>query len=111
MIYPTQLSAKTYEPSLRINHSDASREASNYNNFLQLLTTQLKTQDPLKPLDSNQVVSQLATFSILEQSIKTNVLLSKLFNVSTNDPSASMIGRTLVTEQSNNLDKFSAATF
>lgn len=88
MIYLTQSSAKTSEPSLRNNNSDNSKETTNYNNFLQLLTTQLKTQDPLKPLDSNQVVSQLATFSILEQSIKTNALLSKLFNVSNNDPSS-----------------------
>ncbi len=35
--------------------------------FLQLLVTQMKYQDPLEPTDNTQYVSQLATFSELEQ--------------------------------------------
>ena len=40
--------------------------------FLQLLTTQLKFQDPLKPMDNTQFVTQLAQFSQLEQSTDLN---------------------------------------
>lgn len=54
-----------------------------FNNFLQLLTAQIKNQDPLSPLDSTQFVEQLATFSSLEQQVKTNVSLEGI---------ASMIG-------------------
>lgn len=43
-----------------------------FDNFLQLLTAQIKNQDPLSPLDSTQFVEQLATFSSLEQQVKTN---------------------------------------
>ncbi|WP_373005304.1 flagellar hook assembly protein FlgD [Hyphomonas sp.] len=43
-----------------------------YNSFLKLLTAQLKNQDPLAPLDSTQFVEQLATFSSLEQDVKSN---------------------------------------
>jgi flagellar basal-body rod modification protein FlgD len=39
--------------------------------FLQLLSTQLKYQDPLQPTDNTQFVAQLAQFSSLEQ--MTNV--------------------------------------
>ena len=35
--------------------------------FLRLLTTQLQYQDPLKPMDNVQFVTQLAQFSQLEQ--------------------------------------------
>ncbi|MEO9968460.1 MAG: flagellar hook capping FlgD N-terminal domain-containing protein [Hyphomonadaceae bacterium] len=43
-----------------------------FNNFLQLLTAQIQNQDPLAPLDSTQFVEQLATFSTLEQQVRSN---------------------------------------
>lgn len=53
-----------------LNASAASATASTKSNqtidqagFLQLLTTQLKTQDPTNPTDDNQMVQQMATFS------------------------------------------------
>jgi len=54
-----------------------------FNTFLQLLTAQVKNQDPLSPLDSTQFVEQLATFSSLEQQVRTNTSLEGI---------ASMIG-------------------
>ena len=37
------------------------------NEFLQLLVTEMKNQDPLNPLDNKEMVAQLAQFSALEQ--------------------------------------------
>ncbi|MGG6896024.1 flagellar hook assembly protein FlgD [Rhizobium sp. BR 315] len=44
----------------------------NYNNFLQLLIAQMKNQDPTSPMDASQQISQLASFSQVEQQIQTN---------------------------------------
>ena len=57
---------------------DAIGLASNFNSFLQLLTTQLKNQDPLSPLDATQFTTQLVQFSQVEQSINTNSRLDQL---------------------------------
>lgn len=52
--------------------------SSDFNTFLRMLTTQLKNQDPLKPIDSADYAVQLATFSGVEQQVKTNQLLEGL---------------------------------
>ena len=49
-----------------------------FETFLQLLTTQMQNQDPQDPLDSTQFVSQLASFSAVEQQIATNTKLDAL---------------------------------
>lgn len=52
--------------------------ASNFETFLELLTTQLKNQDPLSPLDSNEFTAQLTQMSGVEQQLLTNDLLTSL---------------------------------
>ncbi|MEL6953102.1 MAG: flagellar hook capping FlgD N-terminal domain-containing protein [Pseudomonadota bacterium] len=51
---------------------------SDFEAFLRLLTTQLENQDPLNPLDSADFATQLATFSGVEQQVRTNTLLGDL---------------------------------
>ena len=46
--------------------------ASDFDTFLQLLTTQLKNQDPTDPMDANQFTEQLVQFSQVEQQINMN---------------------------------------
>lgn len=50
----------------------------NFETFLSLLTTQLKNQDPLSPLDSNEFTSQLSQMAGVEQQLLTNDLLTSL---------------------------------
>jgi flagellar basal-body rod modification protein FlgD len=73
----------------------ASREAGNYNAFLQLLVTQLRHQDPMKPMDPTQTVTQLATFASVEQAVQTNALLATLADNSALSQASALIGRTV----------------
>ncbi|UXN75119.1 hypothetical protein N8D56_09525 [Devosia sp. A8/3-2] len=46
--------------------------AENFDTFLNILTTQLRNQNPLDPLDTNQFTAQLVQFTGVEQQLKTN---------------------------------------
>jgi flagellar basal-body rod modification protein FlgD len=52
--------------------------AGNFDSFLKLLTTQLKNQNPLEPLDTNQFTQQLVQFAGVEQQINMNSQLATL---------------------------------
>jgi len=52
--------------------------ADNFDTFLNILTTQLKNQNPLDPLDTNQFTAQLVQFTGVEQQLKTNEFLETL---------------------------------
>ena len=49
--------------------------SADFDTFLKMMTTQMKNQDPTKPIDSADYAVQLATFSGVEQQTKTNQLL------------------------------------
>lgn len=58
--------------------SSRSTIADNFDTFLSILTTQLKNQNPLDPLDTNQFTQQLVQFTGVEQQLKTNEFLETL---------------------------------
>lgn len=58
--------------------TDKGKLNQNFDQFLLLLTTQLKNQDPLSPMDSAEFTNQLVSFSSVEQQIKTNENLAKM---------------------------------
>ncbi len=55
--------------------------AGNFTTFLQLLTTQLKNQNPLDPLDTNQFTQQLVEFAGVEQQMNMNTQLQTLVSL------------------------------
>jgi flagellar basal-body rod modification protein FlgD len=68
--------------------------------FLKLLTTQLRNQDPLKPMDSTQSVAQLAQFSALQS---TNALKTSFESFQSNFAvmqSAGLIGKSVSAQTS-----------
>jgi flagellar basal-body rod modification protein FlgD len=70
--------------------------AENFDTFLQLLTTQLKNQNPLDPLDTNQFTQQLVQFTSVEQQLKTNEFLEAMMTASqgaSNAEAVSYVGK------------------
>jgi flagellar basal-body rod modification protein FlgD len=52
--------------------------SSDFQTFLLMLTTQMQNQDPLNPIESSDYAVQLATFSGVEQQVKSNQILESL---------------------------------
>lgn len=77
MISPTTSTLPTNRTEVS-GPPNSSALTSDFETFLQMLTTQAQNQDPLEPMDSSQYASQLAQFSMVEQQVQTNTLLSTL---------------------------------
>lgn len=78
----------------------ATNDNVNQEQFLKLLIAQLQNQDPLNPIENQEFVAELATFSSLEQQQKQTDLLSQLVNAnqSTSTSQAlALIGTDVVT--------------
>lgn len=73
---PTSALAPQPSPTL----TRASGIASDFDTFLQLLTTQLTNQDPTEPVDTETFTNQLVQFSQVEQQLQTNALLESLIS-------------------------------
>jgi flagellar basal-body rod modification protein FlgD len=74
---------------------DQSAATLDYTTFLRLLIAELKNQDPTKPMDSAQYIGQLASFSNVEQSVKTNAKLDAMMSSLALTQAEGFIGRTV----------------
>ncbi len=63
----------------------AQRQSLGQDDFLTLLTTQLKNQDPLSPMDNEAFVAQLAQFSTVSGITEMNKSLSTLAQLAGSD--------------------------
>ncbi len=72
--------------------------AEDFDTFLTLLTTQLKNQDPLSPMDTNEFTQQIVSFTEVEQSIATNRNLENMIALqlaSSQGTAVSYLGKTV----------------
>jgi flagellar basal-body rod modification protein FlgD len=61
--------------------------------FLKILLAQLRFQDPLKPMDNQQFVAQLAQFSALEINRQQSLKIDTLLEVQAGAQALGLIGR------------------
>jgi flagellar basal-body rod modification protein FlgD len=88
---PTSTTAPAAPASAAKTNADAlSQLSNNFQTFLALLTTQLKNQDPLSPLDSNQFTQQLVQMSGVEAQLTGNGLLQKVADNTANGVSTAV---------------------
>ncbi len=73
----------------------AEKASIDYDSFLKLLIAQMKNQDPTDPMDASEQISQLATFSQVEQSIQMNSNLETLITGNALTNASSYIGKTI----------------
>ena len=66
--------------------------ADDFGSFLKLLTTQLTYQDPLDPVDSNEFMQQLVSFTGVEQAVNTNTNLKAIIDLLGAGQSSDAIG-------------------
>jgi len=63
--------------------------------FIKILMTQLTYQDPLKPLDNQQFIAQMAQFTSLEESKQLNDKVDSLLSMQSASQSIGLIGKTV----------------
>jgi flagellar basal-body rod modification protein FlgD len=98
MTTTTALSNTTASTPTSGTAKDKTTFGNNFDQFLKLLVTQMKNQDPMEPMDASEFTNQLVQFAGIEQNIKSNTLLEKISGNQTSGllrESASYIGQTV----------------
>jgi flagellar basal-body rod modification protein FlgD len=66
-----------------------------FQSLLQIILTQLQYQDPLKPMDNFEFISQLAQFTSLEQTQQLNNQITSLLTVQSASQATDLLGKTV----------------
>lgn len=72
---------------------DSNKASVNYDSFLKLLIAQMKNQDPTSPMDASEQISQLASFSQVEQTIQTNTHLKSMLQAEALTRAGDIVGK------------------
>lgn len=83
--------------------ASSSKNVLGKDDFLKLLVTQLQQQDPMNPMQNSDFISQMATFTSLEQTQNMSDTLTKFVDSQSGanlGNQASMIGKTITWSQS-----------
>jgi flagellar basal-body rod modification protein FlgD len=88
--------------------STAAAGTVDYNSFLQLLVQEMKNQDPTSPSDPTQYLSQLASFSNVEQAVQTNTKLDTMLTMSSLTQAENVIGKTVTSLDGSTTGKVSS---
>lgn len=87
------------------SNADADKASLNYDSFLQLLVAQMKNQDPTDPMDASEQVSQLASFSQVEQTIQTNKHLKSMLQAEALTKAGDLVGRYIMSADDKTMGK------
>lgn len=77
------------------NTPDLSQNNVSQQDFLNVMLTQLRFQDPLKPVDNQQFLAQMAQFSSLAASVQLNTKMDTLLSMEASTQAVGLLGRTV----------------
>src|SRR3954463_3178757 len=75
--------------------TDLTSSSISQQDFFRILVTQLSFQDPLKPIDNQAFIAQIAQFTALEQTRQTNDGINTLLTIQSAEQSIGLIGKTV----------------
>lgn len=75
--------------------TDLQASSISQQDFFKLLVTQLSFQDPLKPIDNEAFIAQIAQFTSLEQTRQINDRINTLLSVTSSNQAIGLIGRSV----------------
>ena len=100
------ITAAAFNPASSTTQPGAMRtpqKALGQADFLKLLTVQLQSQDPMKPMEDTSFMAQMAQFSALQQSSEMAKDISSLHDDFALQSAAGMIGRQVTLNTTNGL--------
>jgi flagellar basal-body rod modification protein FlgD len=89
----TKSATSTSSTSTKTGSSLGAAAGMGKDDFMQLLMAQLKNQDPMKPMEDKEFITQLAQFSSLEATEKLNNQLDELLGSQSLVQAATLIGK------------------
>ncbi|MDZ7282796.1 flagellar hook capping protein [Sphingomonas sanguinis] len=92
-VTPTGQSTATAAADTGTGQAASSAFGLGFDALLKIILTQLTYQDPLKPMDNFQFVSQLAQFSQVQQGQATNDRLQALVSAQAANQATGLLGR------------------
>src|SRR3954452_1835154 len=87
------VSSGTPDPSTQL--ASSANSALGKDDFLKLFVAQLQHQDPSSPMDANQSMEQMATFSMVEQLTNLSSEQAKIAQNIATSSAVGLIGRTV----------------
>ncbi len=87
------------------SNTDSNKASLNYDSFLKLLVAQMKNQDPTKPMDATEQLSQLASFSQVEQTIQTNKHLKSMLQAEALTKAGDLVGKYVMSADDKTMGK------
>jgi len=86
----SSIGADLTSPSAALQNAGLSQQ-----DFLKVLTTQLQYQDPLKPMDNDQFLAQMAQFSTLGLMQQQNDATNSLLTIQSATQTVGLLGRSV----------------
>jgi flagellar basal-body rod modification protein FlgD len=86
----------TQSPDQLQNNSSSTTSAQDLNTeFLQMMMTELKNQDPTQPVDDSQMIAQQAQFSSLAEMQNLNTSMTQLLAMQNVSQATALIGKSV----------------